>query len=113
MDIALKNGDFALNNSGKVYSISAMEETVQRCMILLRIKQGSFSYNRKLGSNIHLLKINDRNLLGNAILLAKEALAPLVQVKVESVKAEIVEGKIILNIEISAYDEKAKIEVTV
>lgn len=113
MDIALKNGDFASNNSGKVYSISAMEETVQRCMILLKVKQGSFSYNRKLGSNIHLLKINDKNLLGNATLLVKEALAPLVQVKVESVETEIMKDKIILNIEISAYGERAKIEVTI
>lgn len=113
MDIALKNGDFALNSSGKVYSISAMEETIQRCMVLLKVKQGSFSYNRKLGSNIHLLKVSDKNLFGNATLLVKEALAPLVQVKVEKVETEIVEDKIILNIEISAYGEKAKIEVNV
>ncbi|MEE0264090.1 MAG: hypothetical protein UD936_00535 [Acutalibacteraceae bacterium] len=113
MDTALKNGDFKLDYRGKPYLVSSIEETVQRCRILLNIRQGSFVYNRFLGSNIHLLDKTDENLQGNALLLVKEALMPVTQVHVCSVKAIADEADITLKIRIKAYNQYADMEVTV
>lgn len=114
MDTAIRSGDFVTNESGKIYTISGMEETLQRCRIILETRQGDFCYNRNLGSNIHRLKADDENLQGNALLLVKEALMPITQVKVCSVKAMVDEYACIhLTITISAYNETAKLEVAV
>lgn len=114
MDTAIKNGDFSANETGKIYTISGMEETLQRCRILLETRQGNFCYNKKLGSNIHLLKADDENLQGNALLLVKEALMPVTQVKVCNVEAKVGEDlTILLTITISAYNETASLEVKI
>ncbi|MEE0931360.1 MAG: hypothetical protein UIM53_10195 [Acutalibacteraceae bacterium] len=114
MDTAIKNGDFNVDETGKIYAISGMEETLQRCRILLETRQGEFCYNQKLGSNIHLLKADDKNLQGNALLLVKEALMPVTQVKVCSVHTTVEDdSSILLEITISAYNETAKLEVKV
>lgn len=113
MDTAIKDGDFELNEQGKPYLINAMEETVQRCKILLTVKQGSFCYNQSLGNNLHLLDKDSENLQGNALLLVKEALLPIKQVTVCSVTPVADEEKIILKIKIKAYNQYADMEVTV
>ena len=113
MDTSLKAGDLAENESGKPYLISSLEETVQRCMIRLCIRQGSFCYNPYLGGNLHMLDKNDENLSGNAILLVREALLPIKQVTVKKVNADVQNGRIVLDITISAYGEEASMEVTV
>ena len=113
MDTAIKDGDFALNEQGKPYLINAMQETLQRCKILLMVRQGSFVYNRTLGSNLHLLGTESENLQGDALLLVKEALLPIKQVKVNGVSAEIKEDKVKLKIAITAYNQHAIMEVTV
>ncbi len=113
VDTALQNGDFKLNIQGKPYLINAIEETIQRCKILLNIKQGCFVYNQLLGSNLHLLNKNDENLQGNALLLVKEALMPVAQVSVCSVLPIVGEDNITLKIKIKAYNQYADMEVTV
>lgn len=114
MDTAIKNGDFSVNETGKIYTISGMEETLQRCRILLGIRKGEFCYNQNLGSSIYLLKADDENLQGNALLLVKEALMPVTQVKVCSVQVTVEEdSSILLVITISAYNQIAKLEVKI
>ena len=113
MDTSLKAGDLAENESGKPYLISSLEETVQRCRIRLCIRQGSFCYNRELGGNLHKLDRSDENLSGNALLLVREALLPIKQVVVKEVSAEVHNGKIVLDITISAYGAEASMEVKV
>ena len=110
---SLKGRFDAENESGKPYLISSLEETVQRCRIRLCIRQGSFCYNRELGGNLHKLDRSDENLSGNALLLVREALLPIKQVVVKEVSAEVHNGKIVLDITISAYGEEASMEVTV
>lgn len=113
MDTAIKDGDFLLNEQGKPYLINAMAETMQRCKILLTVRQGSFAYNRDLGNNLHLLGSDDENLQANALLLVKEALLQLKQVQVDGVGAVIKEGKVKLKIAITAYNQHAIMEVTI
>ena len=113
MDTALYNGDFALNPMGKIYAVSGMAETLQRCKILLTVRQGSFCYNPALGSNLHLLRADDERLQGNAMLLVREALLPLPQVKVIETNA-VADGDIIkLTIVIQAYNHTETLEVNI
>ena len=113
MDTALLNCDFAVNSSGKIYKISSMEETLQRCKIVLNVKKGSFCYNPQLGSNLNLLEADDQRLQDNALLLVKEALLPLPQVTVCRTTATVLQDKILLNITIQAYGQTAELEVSV
>ncbi|MBQ7522849.1 MAG: histidine kinase [Clostridia bacterium] len=113
MDTALINGDFAENETGKIYAVSGMNETVQRCKILLGIQQGSFCYNRKLGGNLHLLSPQDEYLDGNALLLVREALLPVKQVEVVSVIPLVQNENISLSVTIRAYGETAEFEVNI
>ncbi|MEE0858627.1 MAG: histidine kinase [Acutalibacteraceae bacterium] len=113
MDTALKNGDFAKNESGKIYSISGMEETLQRCRILLTVKQGSFCYNRAFGNNLHTLSADDKNLQGNALLLVREALISIPQVQVNQVVPVVNDSEITLKITIGAYNQTAELEVNI
>ena len=108
MDTALKNGDFAKNSSGKIYSINAMEETLQRCKILLTVRQGSFVYNPQLG-----LRADDERLQGNALVLVQEALYSVPQVTVESVTAKVENNVIRLLVSISAYNQTEVLEVNI
>ncbi len=113
MDTALLNGDFAINASGKIYPITSMAETLQRCKILLGVKQGSFCYNPQLGNNLHLLNADDQCFQGNALLLVKEALLPLPQVTVCKTTTTVIQDKILINITIQAYGQTAELEVSV
>ena len=72
-----------------------------------------FCYNRNLGSNLHLLQSHDNNLQGNALLLVKEALLPVPQVSVTSVQTKVINGAINLIINIEAYGEKGRLEMSV
>ncbi len=113
MDTAISQGDFAKNSSGNMYFVEGMQETLQRCNILLQTKKGSFCYNKMLGSCLHLLQTTDPNLQGNALLLVKEALLPLPQVTVNSVQAILDNGAVNLEIEIEAYGEKGRLELSI
>lgn len=113
MDTAILDGDFAKNSGGKIYFVNGMKETLQRCEILLKVRKGSFCYNRNLGSNLHLLQWHDDRLQGNALLLVKEALLPIPQVSVTSVLAKVINGTINLIIDIEAYGEKERLEMSV
>ena len=113
MDTALINGDFAENETGKIYAVSGMEETIQRCKILLGIQQGSFCYNRKLGGNLQRLSPQDEYLDGNALLLVREALLPVRQVEVVSVVPTVENDEICLSVTIKAYGETAEFEVVI
>lgn len=113
MDTALKNGDFAKNSSGKIYSINAMEETLQRCKILLTVRQKSFVYNPQLGHRLHLLRTDDERLQGNALVLVQEALYSVPQVTVENVTAKVENNVIRLLVNISAYNQTEVLEVNI
>ena len=101
MDTAILDGDFAKNSGGKIYFVNGMKETLQRCEILLKV------------SNLHLLQWHDDRLQGNALLLVKEALLPIPQVSVTSVLAKVINGTINLIINIEAYGEKERLEMSV
>lgn len=77
MDTLLRNGDHVKNGCGLPQSIEGADELIQRMLLRLHIRKGSFSLDPQLGSNLHRMPVGegeacDRLALG----YAQEALAP-------------------------------------
>ncbi len=89
MDTALSNGDFLVNSQGRPISISGVQEILQRVLITLSVRKGSFIYDVNLGSDLHKLKYTNANLQYKAFLIVKEALSNIPEVKVENVKIDL------------------------
>lgn len=61
MDLLLENGDFKKSSHGKTIPINGLDELKQRIYIRLKVKRGSFIYNRNLGSELSLLSESSSN----------------------------------------------------
>lgn len=68
-DIKIENGDLASDVNGRVKEIEGLEEYLQRAFICLKMKRGSFCYQRDIGAYKDLLETE------NGTELLKEAQA--------------------------------------
>ncbi len=70
MDTALqKNGEFAVDEAGKMYPVSGTEERLQQGWIALNARRGAFWYDPELGSDLRWLTGEEERLAA-----AREAL---------------------------------------
>lgn len=86
MDTAISNGDFLRNSTGTPVEIHGYEEILQRVLIRLTVKKGSFIYDNSLGSRLYTLKASDVNLKERALSLVREALIDVPEVTVNDVQ---------------------------
>ncbi|MCI9575499.1 MAG: histidine kinase [Clostridiales bacterium] len=86
MDTGLRDGDFAVSEGGIPLSVEGLEEVLQQARIRLTVKQGSFSYDPKLGSQLDTLRKDAPDGPNQALHLVQEALSPLVSVQVKGVR---------------------------
>ena len=88
MDTMLQNGDFVRGRGGLPKAIGGTEEQIQRALIRLTVKKGSFPLDPELGSQLHLLRDAKRaHWEEQALLYAKEALEKMPGTEVLGVKA--------------------------
>ncbi len=113
MDTALKNGDFCLGTTGKPFLISGAKEILQRALIRLTVKKGSFIYDKNLGSRLYTLKSSTGNLKNTASILVNEALADMKEVKVDSVDVSFADSAENLRISVNLSIDKNKEELEV
>lgn len=85
MDTALSKGDFAVSESGIPVTLSGREEWLQRVRIRLQVHRGSFSYDPKLGSQLHTLRKDAPDLQSQAFHAVQEALNDMEQVQAKGV----------------------------
>ena len=85
MDTAINSGDFVCDANGHLIELSGYDELLQRVLIRLNIKQGSFVYDNSLGSRLYTLKPTDANIKNRALAMVREALADITEVVVEDV----------------------------
>ena len=52
MDNLIANGDMVMGRNGDPEMISGLKELIQRVMLRLSVKRGSFPYNQQLGSRL-------------------------------------------------------------
>ena len=85
MDTAISNGDFICDSKGIPVELTGYDELLQRVLIRLTVKKGSFIYDTSLGSRLYTLKSTDGNLKERALSLVREALVDISEVIVDDV----------------------------
>ena len=115
MDTALNgNGEFELDGRGMPYLLSGLSEIMQRVSLCLKIKKGSFPYDRELGSELHTLTESVQPLGETAALLVKEAAAQIPQVKILDVEASFdSEKKLGLSVLLEFGGEQGRLEMKI
>ena len=112
MDIKLTDGDISLKASGDYDFVSALDEALQRASICMKIRKGSFIYNKELGSEINTLDPDASLALKTADMLLSEALMDMPEYSVTVSSLELSDdGSIKALIEAESKEGKKTAEV--
>ncbi len=88
MALKLKDGVYALNAAGLPEEIGGLEELLQNLALRLNLPQGSFPYDRALGSRLHRLDLTREHAAERARAFAEEALLGLPGVEIAAVAVD-------------------------
>lgn len=77
LDTAIYDGDFCLNERGKIKSIFGIDEILQKIYIMLKVKKGSFAYDRNLGSELYNIKNINEHINDKAKALVQQTLCDM------------------------------------
>lgn len=115
MDTAINSGDFLLDSRGFPSVVSGIPEILQRVLIRLTVKKGSFIYDTNLGSDLYKLKAGSKNIKGEALNMIREAISPLYGVEVDdvSIRAKNSGENLDLNIILSINKKREELEVVI
>lgn len=87
MDVLLKNGDTVLDHRGRPVMVSGEDELLQRAAIRLTVRRGSLAHDPDFGSRLFLVRTGNREARDRQALTAvREALAPMKEIAVRSVR---------------------------
>lgn len=114
MDTAISNGDFMLDSNGIPISIYGIQEILQRALIRLTVRKGSFIYDTNLGSDLYeLKKTTSTSIKSRALSMVKEALKPMSNVLVDDVSTEFIKSSenLKLNVVLRVNNNKKEMEV--
>ena len=100
IDAKLSNGDVVTDSTGRFVEIFNRDVLFQRALICIGAKQGSFIYDRTLGSQIDQISLDDENIIQKSELIINEALA-----QYEGTYAKVVEFSDTIKLEITIGDE--------
>ncbi len=113
MDIAIINGNIALDENGRPRSIDGIEQALQQVRMCLEIKKGSFVFLPSLGSELWKLDSSKPYLQKQADMFVREALVSLKSITVKNVIA-VSSGNIIhLTIDIESGGKAGRLEMNV
>ena len=102
MDTLLSYGDHATDARGIPIPISGPEELVQRALLRLGIRRGSFEYDRSLGSELYRLSRDISSATRRAAQsYVQEALIPLPELMVGDVDYKIENDRMLVSVELS------------
>ena len=113
MDTALNKGDFYTNDRNRLVTIYDNEELLQRALIRLCVKKGSFIYDKNLGSRLYTLTHNTRDIKTKVIAYAKEALLDMNGITVDDVEVSFSNNLNNLNLNFILIIHNEKFERTV
>lgn len=113
MDTALNKGDFYTNDRNRLVTIYDNEELLQRALIRLCVKRGSFLYDENLGSRLYTLTHNTKDIKAKVIAYAKEALLDMNDIIVDDVEVSFSNDSPNLNLNFILTINNEKIERTV
>lgn len=116
MDTLLINGDHATNSRGIPIAVTGEREVIQRALLRLAIKKGSFACDPELGSELYKLRGSRSagDLARTAQSYVQEALLPMTDVTVTGVELEQsgADG-LRLSVSLATQDNQYQLEVDV
>lgn len=98
MDTALENGDFYTNDRKHLVTLYDNEELLQRAIIRLCVKKGSFIYDKELGSKLYTLSHNANDVKAEVLSYAREALLDMDSVTVNDVEVNFINDNLNLSL---------------
>lgn len=115
MDTALSNGDFLCDTRKNLVELTGYDELLQRVLIRLGVKKGSFVYDKNLGSRLYTLKAGDGNLNEKALSLVREALLDIPEVLVESVHTTLTNNgeNLVLAVSLAVNNTQKDVVITI
>ncbi len=113
MDTAIKGGDFLKDSRGMPITLEGIDEILQRVKIRLDIEKGTFLYDENLGSHLHSLKSDMENLNDIALSYAREAIAPMCGVEIESVEVIPTNSSMELTLTVLSDNEYGEVAIKV
>lgn len=115
MDTALSNGDFLKDSRNLPLQISGMQEILQRVLIRLNVKKGSFIYDQELGCRLYTLSANTKNLKEKAKSMVIEALRPMNEVLVEDVSTSLTNSgeNVDIHVTLTINNKQKEVVITV
>ena len=113
MDIAIINGNIALDESGRPRSIDGIEKALQQVRMCLEIRKGSFVFLPSLGSELWRLDSSKPYLQKQADMFVREALVNLKSITVKSVTAVSAGGGVSITVDIEKDGKSGRLEMNV
>ena len=115
MDTALSKGDFLRDTRNLPIQISGVKEILQKVLIRLNVKKGSFIYDKDLGSNLYKLSANTKNLQNKARAIVIEALKPIKEVSVLEVLTKLTNlgENVEIHVNLAINEEEREVVITV
>lgn len=111
----ISDGDFVCDSRGYPIEVSNYDELLQRVLIQLTVKKGSFVYDNSLGSRLYTLKSGDINIKERALSLIREALFDINEIIVNDVSVKLTNGgeNLELTINLSMNNEEKAVVIKI
>lgn len=81
----LRDGDYKLDSHGRIVQAYGVDEIIERALIRLKAKKGSFKYDMELGSSLLLTDLTSAD-NDTLFMLISEALSPIREISVKQVR---------------------------
>lgn len=102
MDTLIRAGDHGVCARGYPAVIDGAQEIMQRALLRLCVRKGSFALDPALGSELHRLRfMSGQHLERAALAYVQEALAPMRELRVLGVQCEQRDGLLCVNAKIN------------
>lgn len=112
MDTLLQNGDMGCGANGLPRTVTGAEELIQRAIIRLTVRRGSFALDPALGSELYKLgACANASLAATAENFVRQALLPLATITVNEVRCVRTHDRLRLQIELNIGGEPKYLEV--
>jgi len=112
MDTLLYSGDHATDARGMPFPITGTQELVQRALLRLAVRRGSFVHDRNLGSELYRLsRDTSAATLRAAKSYIQEALIPLPELAIGDVDCKIQGERMVITVELSHDGRRYSLEL--